>query len=175
MLPEAIHHMKPRWPFVPTHPTLAAIYLAPVAGAPMNAADAVEAVAGVGLNGDRYAVNVGFWQATDACQVTLIGTPDLAWAVRRAPAAQRERLMQGHHRRNLVVDGLKAQALLGKRFRIGEALFAYRKPRPPCGYLDQVEGAGLCRALGRHSGVCIEVIDGGRFVVGDALEIVGSS
>jgi MOSC domain-containing protein YiiM len=165
--------MKLRWPFTPTRPTLAAIYLAPVAGAPMNAADAVEAIAGAGLSGDRYAVHVGFWQATDACQVTLIGTPDLAWAARRAPEDQRDRLARGHHRRNLVVDGLRAQALLGKRFRIGKAVFAYRKPRPPCGYLDRIEGSGLCRALGRRSGICIDVIEGGRLAVGDAVEIIG--
>ena len=167
--------MKLRWPFANVRPALAAIYLAPAAGQPMQAHESAEALLGLGLAGDRYAAQAGFWKATDACQITLIGTPDLAWAVRRAPEAQRERLMQGHHRRNLVVDGLKAQALEGMCFRIGEAVFAYRKPRPPCGYLDQVEGVGLCRALGRRSGVSIEVVEGGRFAVGDTLEIVGPS
>ena len=165
--------MKLRWPFATARPALAAIYLAPAAGQPMQAHDSAEALSGLGLAGDRYAVQTGFWKTTDACQITLIGTLDLAWAARRAPAAQRERLMQGHHRRNLVVDGLKAQALEGMRFRIGDAVFAYRKPRPPCGYLDRIEGAGLCRALGRRSGVCIEVVEAGRLAVGDVVEIIG--
>lgn len=165
--------MRLRWPFAPARPVLAAIYLAPEAGQPMQAHRSVEALTGLGLSGDRYATHAGFWKATDACQVTLIGTPDLAWAARRAPESQRGRLARGHHRRNLVIDGLGAKALEGRRFRIGEAVFAYGKPRPPCGYLDRVEGAGLCRALGRRSGACIEVIEGGRLAVGDAVEILG--
>lgn len=165
--------MKALWPFPRMKPTLAAIYLAPEAGAAMQAVSVADAIAGVGLGGDRYALRTSFWQATDACQVTLIGGRDLARAQLRAPHDQRARLAQGHHRRNLVIDGLHAQALAGMRFRIGDAVFVYRKPRPPCGYLDRVEGSGMCRALGKHSGICIDVLENGRFAVGDVLEIIG--
>lgn len=140
----------------------------------MTMVDNVEAIAGVGLSGDRYAMNTGFWRASLACQVTLIGTLDITSAIRRAPPEQRDRLTKGHHRRNLVVDGLEAQTLLNKRFRIGEAVFAYSKPRPPCGYLDRIEGAGLSHALSQQGGgICIDVIESGRLNIGDAAEILG--
>jgi len=152
--------------------TLTAIFIAPAAGEPMRGVDAAEAQAGAGLRGDRYGESAGFWKATDACQVTLITTDDLKRAKRGQPADVAQRLDHGHHRRNLVVDGVTAKHLEGKRFRIGTAVFVYDKPRPPCGYLDQIEGAGLCRALGRDSGICIRVVGSGRVRIGDRLEIV---
>jgi len=151
---------------------LSAIFIAPAAGAPMVALNAVEAITGLGLQGDRYALKRGYWKVTEACQVTLISEHDLQHAVRRlgrnGPA---DGISGGSHRRNLVVSGLTTAALQGKDFRIGEALFRYRRPRPPCGYLDQVAYPGLAKALGRNSGVCIEVIEGGQIRVGDQLRV----
>ncbi|MEJ2646670.1 MAG: MOSC domain-containing protein [Gammaproteobacteria bacterium] len=138
----------------------------------MTAVESVEAVADTGLTGDRYGEKKGFWKVTDACAVTLISEHDLMQSKRRAPGELHERLDHGHHRRNLVIAGLKTKDLEGKRFRIGSALFAYHKPRPPCGYLDQVEGKGMCRALGRNAGICLHIIESGRLAVGDTVEIV---
>ena len=36
----------------------------------------------------------------------------------------------------------------------GEALLAWHRVRPPCGYLDRVAGAGMAKALGRYGGHC---------------------
>ncbi len=164
-----------RWrPFGRAHPpaVLTAIYLAPAGGRPMQAVEAARAIEGTGLEGDRYAARAGFWKATDACQVTLISEDDLRRARTGGRAELRERLAAGHHRRNLVVGGIRTERLDGRRFRIGDAVFAYGKPRPPCGYLDSIEGDGMCRALGRHSGVCLRVLQGGTIAVGDALELL---
>ncbi|MEJ2509455.1 MAG: MOSC domain-containing protein [Gammaproteobacteria bacterium] len=159
----------------PSTPTLAAIYLSADAGRPMYAVDAVEAIAHTGLRGDRYSQRAGFWQATDACEVTLISRDDLRRAARGRPATIRDKLEAGHHRRNLVIDGIATRALEGKAFRIGTAVFAWHKPRPPCGYLDRIEGEGLCKALGRNSGACLRVLEGGTLRVGDAIHILPDS
>jgi MOSC domain-containing protein YiiM len=100
--------------------------------------------------------------------VTLISEHDLKRSQRRGAA----RLEQGAHRRNLVISGLSSHELRGQDFRIGEAVFRYHKPRPPCGHLDRVEGSGMARALGRHSGICIHVVQGGRIATGDRLELL---
>lgn len=162
------------WPFSKPAPParLAAIFVTAAAGERMQPVSSVEALAGHGLKGDRYAAQTGFWQATDACQVTLIGAEDLKQAKKGQSEAIQRKLDNGHHRRNLVVNGLHTRQLLGKTFRIGTALFVCDKPRPPCGYLDKIEGAGLCRALGRHSGACLRVLATGRLTVGDMLELV---
>ncbi|MCF7989365.1 MAG: MOSC domain-containing protein [Thiohalocapsa sp.] len=147
---------------------LAAIYVAEQAGAPMRAHDAAEALPGSGLRGDRYAAGTGFWRATDGCQVTLIHGEDLARAERRSGLA----LQQGQHRRNLVVTGLAGTDLGHRRLRIGDALFVWHRVRPPCGYLDKIAGSGMAKALGKRSGICLKVIEGGWIRVGDAVGVV---
>ena len=153
----------------PPQGRLEAIFVAPGAGAPMVSLESTQAIQGQGLKDDRYAQSQGFWKATDACQVTLISTFDLAQARRRGAP---ERLEKGSHRRNLVISGLRIQDLKGHDFQIGEAVFRYQKPRPPCGYLDKIEGAGLARALGKHSGICIQVVQAGLIKRGDTLTLL---
>lgn len=149
-------------------PHLAAIYIAPAAGAPMQPLDTAEAIAGAGLKGDRYAADRGHWRALDGCQLTLIMAEHLARAERRTGLA----LQHGAHRRNLVVAGLERADLRQARLRIGEVVLAWQRIRPPCGYLDQIAGRGMAKALGRHAGHCCRVIQGGRLRVGDPVELL---
>jgi MOSC domain-containing protein YiiM len=153
-------------------PTLKAIYVATKAGEPMKPVSAIEAVANRGLKGDRYCDDRGHWKSIDGCQVTLISEHDLELA-KKTEVEFREALDNGSHRRNLVIAGLKTKNLEGREFRIGTAVFRYDKPRPPCAYLDQIAGKGMCRALSHNSGICIRVVSGGGLAVGDAVEIMG--
>jgi MOSC domain-containing protein YiiM len=165
--------MLMKWPFMRPPPiTLAAIYISPAAGQPLQDVPAIDAIAAVGLRGDRYAMQRGFWQATDACQVTLISELDLRHASKRASRELQQKLTNGQHRRNLVIRGIPAQALLGKYVQIGTARFECHKPRPPCGYLDQIAGDGMARALGKHSGICLRVVTSGQLQVGDTIALL---
>jgi MOSC domain-containing protein YiiM len=67
---------------------------------------------------------------------------------------------------------LKTKNLEGQKFRIGNAVFSYDKPRPPCAYLDKISGEGMCRAFSHNSGVCLRVVSSGKLAVGDAVEII---
>jgi len=147
---------------------LESIFIASTAGEPMHALKQASALENRGLEGDRYCNNTGFWKATDSCPVTLISTDDLAHAMRRCDIE----LSNGAHRRNLVISGLKARRLEGKQFRIGETVFSYQKPRPPCGYLDRISGRGLANAMGKQAGICLQVIKGGQLCVGDPVVIL---
>ncbi|WP_462329827.1 MOSC domain-containing protein [Thiohalocapsa halophila] len=146
---------------------LEAILLADSAGAPMQAMDSTVAIAGRGLEGDRYAAGTGWWRATDGCQVTLIHAEHLARAARKSGLD----VSDGRHRRNLVVSGLAGVELRGRQLRIGTALFAWHRVRPPCGYLDQVSGRGTAKALGKRAGICLTVIEGGRLNVHDPVHL----
>ena len=152
-------------------PALKAIFVAPTAGEPMNSVNTIEAIANRGLKGDRYSEDRGHWKSIDGCQVTLITEHDLERS-KKTEVEFREGLEHGSHRRNLVIAGLKTKNLEGKQFRIGTAVFRYDKPRPPCAYLDQIAGKGMCRALSHNSGICIRVVSGGKLAVGDAVEII---
>ncbi len=165
-----------KWPFCSRRnretPVLTAIFIADAAGEPMQSVHTIRAIHDSGLQGDRYAAAKGFWQSIEACQVTLITEDDIRKAKRAQKEDLKDRLDRGSHRRNLVLGGIRTKQLEGKTFRIGSAVFSYLKPRPPCGYLEKVEGKGLCRALGKSSGVCIRVIASGTITVGDTLAIM---
>ena len=160
------------WSQRATSGELQAIYVSSAAGEPMRSLLQTRAIANAGLEGDRYCSGSGFWRATDACQVTLMTTQQLRRASRRADPTIRAALAAGSHRRNLLIDGLSEPQLRGQRFRLGSAVFRYSKPRPPCGYIDQVAGSGTGKALGRDSGACIEVIESGVIAVGDRVELL---
>lgn len=140
----------------------------------MHFIESVQAIEDAGLQGDRYSEASGFWKATDACQVTLISEDDLNLAKQGRPVMLQDKLHNGHHRRNLVVGGIKTKQLQGKSFRIGQAVFRYHKPRPPCAYLEKLEAQGISRALGKRSGVCLYVIQGGTLSIGDRIEIINA-
>ncbi|MDZ7805342.1 MOSC domain-containing protein [Thiohalophilus sp.] len=155
-------------------PELNAIYIASSAGAEMQSVDRIQVHEQTGLSGDRYSMARGFWQVTEACQVTLISEDDLDKAKKGLSDSLRARLDTGHHRRNLVIGNLKTRDLQDKTIRIGDAIFRYHKPRPPCGYLDKVEGKGLAGALWKNSGICLTVVSDGMIAVGDRVKIVRS-
>lgn len=159
------------WHSRPTVGTLSAIFVSAAAGQPMVSVPSAHALAGAGLREDRYAGGAGFWHASDACQITVLTEQDLQRARRRAPQ-HATALLHGSHRRNLVVAGLTMQQLRDRRIRIGQVELQWRKPRPPCGYLDQVEGSGMCKALGRNSGACFTVRVGGTLEIGARVEIL---
>jgi len=155
----------------PPGATLSGIFIAEKAGMPMRAMSNVEAIINKGLSGDRYLNKTGYWDPVEGCQVTLISAHDLKQAKRNSELS----FDKGEHRRNLVITGIKTRALEGKEFQIGEAIFSYEKPRPPCGYLNKIQGKGMALALSYNSGVCLRVIKGGRLCVGDAVLILGTN
>jgi MOSC domain-containing protein YiiM len=152
--------------------TLKAIYIASAAGEPMQSVDSIEAVEGCGLQGDRYFADAGHWQSIEGCQATLITEHELRSAKHKTTTHIETELENGGHRRNLVIDGLKTKQLEGKSFRIGNTVFRYEKPRPPCAYIDQIAGSGMGRALSHNSGICIKVISSGHLTVGDIVTVL---
>jgi len=147
---------------------LIAIYITDKGGQPMQLLETVKAIKGSGLESDRYHSDTGYWHRVEACQVTVITEHDLNLAEKASSLTFRN----GEHRRNLVISGIKTNVLEGKTFRIGEALFRYDKKRPPCGYLNKIEGKGRALALSYNSGVCIKVLQGGRISLGDEVGII---
>src|SRR5256885_16480093 len=99
--------------------SLASILVAPAAGAPMLAVEAALAVAGKGLEGDRYFLKQGtFFKEKPDYEVTLIEAEAIE-AVRSEAGIE---LAAGQARRNLVTRGVALNHLVGRRFRIGEVL-----------------------------------------------------
>ena len=149
--------------------TIEAVFVAPAGGQPMVAVTDVLAVAGRGLEGDRYLARRGYWTDVDECQVTLIRAEDLE----AITAGSGMGVSHGEHRRNLVTRGLDLRPLAGWRFRVGEAVLAYDRPRPPCRYIESLTEPGMTRALAaRRGGICARVVESGVIRVGDSIELL---
>jgi MOSC domain-containing protein YiiM len=153
-------------------PRLVAIYVAPTAGAPMEARAAVDVVPGAGLRGDRYATGSGTYSGTGR------GPRDVTLIEREAVDAVRtERggigVTEGETRRNLVTEGVALNHLVGRTFRIGAVRLRGVRLAEPCAYLEQLTGlAGVREALVHRGGLRAEVLDRGALQVDDAIELV---
>ena len=149
--------------------TVERVFVAGAGGEAMQPVDAVQAVAGRGLDGDRYATRRGYWTDVDECQVTLIRGEDLDEITASSGVA----VQDGQHRRNIVTRGVDLRGLAGRKFRIGDATFTYDRPRPPCRYIESITEPGMTRALAaRRGGICVRVIESGLVRTGDEIELL---
>jgi MOSC domain-containing protein YiiM len=146
---------------------LAAIHVCRHAGEPLVPLDDVEAVAGVGLAGDRYASGEGTYSATSGPQrqVTLIESETLT-AIRRDEGIE---LAAADTRRNLVTEGVALSHLVGRVFIVGDVAMRGVRLCEPCGYLGAKTGPGVVRALFHRGGLNAEILCDGVLHVGDPI------
>ena len=147
------------------------IYVAPEAGAAPSAVGAAVAVAGRGLEGDRYFLGVGSFSRWlgEGRAVTLIEQEAID-AIRRDHGID---LGAGRSRRNVVTAGVVLAELVGRRFRLGTALLRGARLAAPCRYLERRVAPGTYDAMKGRGGLRADVLEGGLIRVGDALELVG--
>lgn len=137
-------------------------------GAAMERVDAIEAIAGQGFKGDRYCARRGYWTGIDECQATLIAGEDLDAITDQLGVA----VGNGEHRRNLVTRGVDLMGLAGQLFEIGEAVFGFDRPRPPCAYIASLTERRMTKALWNRGGICARVVRSGLVRAGDAVEVM---
>ena len=146
---------------------VAAIYIAPTARAEVAPADEVLAVAGRGLEGDRYFDGVGSFSRWpgEGRAITLI-EDEAVEAILREHGID---LRDGRSRRNIVTRGASLKDLMGRKFRIGEALCWGARECAPCRHLERLLSAGLMEPMAGRGGLRANVWEGGRIRVGDAI------
>jgi hypothetical protein len=139
---------------------VAALLVAPEAEAPLVPVESATASAGRGLDGDRYAAGRGTFSGPGrGYQLTLVEAEvldELGVSWERA-------------RRNVVTRGVALNALVGRRFRLGEAECVGRRLCEPCAHLERVSGPGLLRPLVHRGGLRADILAGGTIEVGDEL------
>ena len=130
----------------------------------------MRAIAGRGLEGDRYASGTGTFSPSRNQYVrnlSLIGTD----AIEHIGVATDHALGAGDLRRNLVVSGLDLRALVGAHLRIGEVVLHLTGTCPACSHLDRLVGFDTKTLLRRRGGVRAAILEGGRLAVGASIEI----
>lgn len=147
--------------------TLAAIFIASDAAAPMQQLDTVRAVPGRGLEGDRYFLGTGAFSRWPGPrrEVTLIEME----ALEVIETETGLRLFNGEHRRNLVVRGVHLRTLVHQLFAIGEVQLRGVQPCLPCGYLETISAPGIRNALRYRGGLRAAILSEGVLRIGDRL------
>jgi len=125
------------------------------------------AVAGRGLDGDRYAIGIGTYSDTPGGgrDLTLIE----AEALDMLRAERGVSLAPDEHRRNVTTRGLDLNALVGKRFAVGEVLCEGVRLCEPCDHLEALTGKDVLQPLVHRGGLRANILVGGVVRVGDAV------
>jgi hypothetical protein len=159
----APHHLTARGDGAPgrTRGTVEALALAPRAEAPMALVEAAAALAGRGLEGDRYADGAGTFSNphSDGHDLTLI----------EGEVVDELGLPPAEARRNVVTRGVDLNALVGRLFRVGEAECVGRRLCEPCAHLQRLTHPGILRDLVHRGGLRADILEGGAIRVGDAV------
>jgi MOSC domain-containing protein YiiM len=144
------------------------IFIYPKKGAPARPVLEAQALAGRGLEGDRYERGEGSWSMGEIGrrQITFIDAA-LVGACFMLPEETR---------RNVVTAGVDINWLVdnpGKKFRIGTAVFASVKYCKPCPIPSDLAGLGFNfkEVADRHraGGLIAEVIETGTFRTEDEV------
>jgi hypothetical protein len=140
---------------------IVAIHIAPEAGAEPTSVETAMLRTGAGIDGDRYEKKVGtFSDWPKDHELTLI----------ELSVVEEEGLKPGESRRNLTVDGVALNPLVGQRFRIGGVLCEGTRLCEPCAYLEShLERPGIVKRLTGRGGLRARVLEDGEIRVGDAI------
>jgi MOSC domain-containing protein YiiM/ADP-ribose pyrophosphatase YjhB (NUDIX family) len=147
-----------------------AIHVAAAAAEPVREVEAARAMAGVGLEGDRYALGRGHYSpdrrvSRDLTLIEAEVIEDLA----RNHGIQ---LAPGETRRNVTTRGIRLNDLLGHRFWVGEVLCEGTRLCEPCQYLTELTGKPLLHALVHRGGLRADIVRGGWIRRGDRVQLV---
>jgi MOSC domain-containing protein YiiM len=149
--------------------TVEHIHIADAEGGPMIGLDTVEAVAGVGLTGDRYAKQAGFWPdgGEESRNVTLIEAEEIEGLATGSGIE----LAPGESRRNLTTRGVRLNDLVGKEFWIGNVKARGAELCEPCTHLAGITGKALIKPLTHRAGLRADLLTSGRISVGDPIRL----
>ena len=145
---------------------LEAIHLADREAGPMRAVAAVDAIAGVGLAGDRYALPLEGRDPTDEVrEVTLVEAEQIEWLAAETGIA----LEPGATRRNLTTRGVRLNDLVGRTFRVGDIRIQGVELCEPCAHMQEMVGRPVLRPLVHRAGLRARLLDSGELRVGDPI------
>jgi hypothetical protein len=157
----------------PLHGTVEAIAIAATATGPMRLVEDAQALAGRGLAGDRYAAEAGTFtppgRSGHGYDLTLIQAEVLDELV----LAEDRRLGYAEARRNLITRGVDLNALIGRRFRVGEVECVGQRLCEPCSHLERLTTKGVLRGLIHRGGLRADVLTNGRIRIGSVIETIG--
>ena len=128
----------------------------------------VKAVAGRGLEGDRYYRDDGEPGAKPDEEITLIALEGLE-------AFESEsgiKVTAAESRRQVATRGIDLNALVGRRFKVGELECEGMELCEPCTHLQGLTQPGVLKGLVHRGGLRASILNGGEIAVGDPVAAI---
>lgn len=143
------------------------IHVAAEAEVPMAAVEAVRAIPGHGLDGDRYCRGAGTFSKKPKPdrEVTLIEREAIEAVARDYGVA----IGPGDTRRNIVTRNVALNHLVGREFTVGSVRLRGLTLCEPCQHLAKLTAAGLSDALVHRGGLRCQILTDGIIRVGDVI------
>ena len=145
------------------------LHITPRAFLPMKSFPEITLVAGKGIEGDRYMIGreTGFYsdKPEDGRQITLFEIETLEALSRDAKIW----LLPEEHRRNVTVQSVALNHLVGQQFWLGESLLEATRLSVPCRHIEEIVGKPVFDPLINRSGLNCRILKGGVVHVGDVV------
>jgi MOSC domain-containing protein YiiM len=134
----------------------------------MVSVNETRAIAGKGLEGDRYFKGAGTYSNNPGLgrDVTLIEIEAIE-ALKRDYGIE---LVSRDSRRNIATRGVPLNHLVGQEFKVGEATLRGVRLCDPCSHLEKLSAKGVQHGLIHRGGLRAEIVTGGLIRVGDPVQ-----
>ena len=142
------------------------ISIAPTEGEPTRLVDQVRAIAGRGLEGDRYCKPAGEVWEDPGKEITLIG-------VEAIDAMSRESgvdLEYKDARRNIITSDVPLNDLIDKEFAVGDVRVKGIRLNEPCQHLAGLTDQKVLKGLVHRGGLRAQILNDGQIRVGDTVQ-----
>src|SRR3989475_1237804 len=151
----------------PWHGEVVSIHIAPKAEDPMRSVRTVRAIAGRGLEGDRYFRASGTYsdRPGPAREITLIASEAIAAMALDNDLA----ISPSDSRRNVVTRGVPLNHLVGQEFLVGGVRLRGIRLCEPCSHLEGLTRRGVLAGLIHRGGLRAQILIGGEIRAGDPI------
>jgi MOSC domain-containing protein YiiM len=144
--------------------TVVSIHIAKDAGEKHASVSEARAVAGYGLEGDRY-FGAGAEANDPGRELTLIESE----SIEALKVEHGVELAPGDARRNVVTQGVALNDLVGREFTAGEVRLRGIRLNEPCDHLAGLTDRRVLRGLVHRGGLRAQIVGGGTIRVGDRV------
>ena len=149
------------------------IFISGAAGAAMQSLDQVRAIAGAGLEGDRYEAGEGFMSARrgGGLELTLVEAEALA----ELSLENGVEITAVDSRRNLATRGVRLNDLVDREVQIGNVTIRGVRLCEPCARIEKLVGKPFVKPMLHRAGLRADIIQSGTIRVGDQLALLDES
>lgn len=157
-------------------PQIYSIQIASRAGESMMQLAQANIIAGKGIDGDRYALDIGAFSKTKPKirHISLIALSGIEHANQQLLAKQQTVFSESDTRRNLVISGISVNELndlVGKIFYLGGLMFRGTELCAPCQRpANLLKRPDFMSAFENRGGLRAEALESGYLIPGDRLD-----